>query len=223
MFHAQCVGKGYVFSFAQYFEPASAAEIFMKEKTLEKRLCDVLSVAMHDPSILGKIVLHKSSTDVNNFFDLIGGKHFEIIEDNSDWNLHKGLLTEIAGGVIPDIVLRSGASGQNRIYIEVKLHAPLKYEVSSSQIIRYLLHLLATTSQNPPGVPKDIRRAVLLAAPTEWFENKTKIKPWDHFLNHFSELAKDFDVTLGAVCLAKHFVEDDSSFEMLIERGFVGR
>jgi hypothetical protein len=56
-------------------------------------------------------------------------------------------MRDVAGGVTPDIVLRSRVSGQNRIYVEVKDSEPLHYDIEDSQIVRYFLHLLGTTTK----------------------------------------------------------------------------
>ncbi|MGB6716817.1 MAG: hypothetical protein WBE47_07700 [Candidatus Acidiferrales bacterium] len=99
----------------------------------------------------------------------------------------------------PDIVLRSRVSGENRVYIEVKDSQPLGYGVEDSQVVRYFLHLLATTTGIPREGETDIRRAVLLCAPSTWFKNAINAKAWNHFLEHFSGLAKEFEITLGEV------------------------
>ncbi|ALA57218.1 hypothetical protein NITMOv2_0782 [Nitrospira moscoviensis] len=68
--------------------------------------------------------IHNSTSDAKNLFDLIGHKTYEVIEDDSRWNLHPKFMLEIIGGMTPDIVLRSKASNENRIYIEVKKTQP---------------------------------------------------------------------------------------------------
>jgi len=72
-------------------------------------------------------------------------------------------MLDVIDGMIPDIVLRSPISRQNRIYIEVKDTEPLGYGIEDSKIARYFLHLLATTTRGPKE-GNDIRRAVLLCA-----------------------------------------------------------
>ena len=52
-------------------------------------------------------------------------------------------MLDLTGGSVPDIVLRSKASGENRIYVEVKDTQPLGYGLEDSQIIRYFLHLIS--------------------------------------------------------------------------------
>ncbi len=68
--------------------------------------------------------------------------------------------------------------------------------IEDSQIARYFLHLLATTSKSPKE-GADIRRAVLLRAPDAWFKVKGNAETWNHFLRCFSGLATAFDITLG--------------------------
>ena len=98
---------------------------------------------------------------------------------------------------IPDIVLRSKVSAENRIYIEVKDSRPLSDGIADSQVVRYFLHLLAMTKKVPKLGKTDIRRAVLLCAPSRWFKNNRNAKAWKHFLEHFSGLAQAFDIALG--------------------------
>jgi hypothetical protein len=105
-------------------------------------------------------------------------------------------MQDLVGGVTPDIVLRSKSSGQNRIYIEVKDTEPLGYGIEDSQIVRYFLHLLAMTTKGPSS---DIKRAVLLCAPSAWFQVERNAKTWNHFLDRFLGLAKAFDITLGEI------------------------
>jgi hypothetical protein len=120
------------------------------------------------------------------------------IHDNSKWNLNPKLMQDIICGMTPDIVLRSNVSGENRIYIEVKDTEPLghkHYGIEDSQVVRYFLHLIAISKRNK-GVT-DIRRAMLLCAPSMWFKVERNAKAWAYFLEHFSGLAKAFDITLG--------------------------
>jgi len=60
--------------------------------------------------------------------------------------------------------------------------------------VRYFLHLLAMTTKAPSS---DIKRAVLLCAPSAWFQAERNARTWNHFLARFSGLAKAFDITLG--------------------------
>ena len=66
-------------------------------------------------------VISGSTSDAKNLSELIGDRRFEIFEDNNAFNPYPKFMIDIFGGLIPDIVLRSSESGQNRIYIEVKL------------------------------------------------------------------------------------------------------
>ncbi|MFT2095811.1 hypothetical protein ACMS1Z_14335 [Acidiphilium multivorum] len=144
---------------------------------------------------------------------LCGDLAYQVFEDTSDWNHHRKLLdphrilTDISGGMTPDIVLRSGESGQNRIFIEVKEKATLSYHMYDSQIVRYFIHLLATSSQSAKG-KADLCRAVLLAAPDYWFDNKKLVKPWSDFCERYAGLAAAFDVTLGEIRLNDKLLVD---------------
>ena len=119
-----------------------------------------------------------------------------VFQDDSEWNTHKGFMVDVAGGMTPDIVLRLKGSGQNRICIEVKESQCLGYNTEDSQIIRYFLHLLAILEQKPHGVT-DIGRAIILAAPSNWFENSRTGTEWRYFTDHYTDLARAFGITLG--------------------------
>ncbi len=170
----------------------------MAEKDFENTIVKTLQAADKDPAVLANLEITSSTSDARSIADLCLGDQFDIFQDNSDWNPQKKFMTEIIGGMRPDIVLRSRISETNRIIIEVKDTMPLGYGVHDSQVIRYFLHLLAMSSST---VGKDIRRAVLLAAPDRWFEGNTG-DVWKYFLNRYTDLARAFDVTLGELRIA---------------------
>jgi hypothetical protein len=138
---------------------------------------------------------------------LCGGVAYSVFADTSDWNNNEigkpysgAILTEISGGMRPDIVLRSTVSDQNRIFIEIKESAKLNYTFYDSQIVRYFIHLLATSTSSKQR-DTDLRRAILLAAPDHWFDEKQKVAPWDDFCDRFAGLADKMDITLGEIRL----------------------
>jgi hypothetical protein len=162
-----------------------------REKLIERRLLD----AIHKGA---QIEIKNSTSDARTIADLLCGSVPTEIHDSSAWNPSPKLMQDVIGGMTPDIVLRSNVSGENRIYIEVKDGEPLghkHYGMEDSQVIRYFLHLIAMSKRNKGAT--DIRRAVLLCAPSEWFNVERNTKAWVYFLDHFSGLAKSFDITLG--------------------------
>jgi len=161
-----------------------------REKEIEARVL----VRLKDG--LAGLEIQKSTSDAKNLATLFGQHKPSLLHDTSDWNLHPNFMQDVIGGMTPDIVLRSPISRQNRIYIEVKDTKPLGYGIEDSQIARYFLHLLATTTRGPKE-GNDIRRAVLLCAPAAWFQAKGNAETWNHFLTCFSGLATAFDITLG--------------------------
>jgi hypothetical protein len=173
----------------------------MNEPQLQTALCQKLKAAMLAPSILRELALSDTQNEPINLYDLVGDQPFEVVEDTTDWEPNRkgwpaGFLMDVSGGVVPDLILRSKKSRQNRIVIEVKVDAGMNYTRNSpaaSQIVRYLLHLLVTTLEKDGS---DIRRAVLLAAPSAWIEKNTEV--WNSFLK-LKPLAKQFDITLGAL------------------------
>jgi hypothetical protein len=138
----------------------------MDEKAVQNELVNKLRACQDLPDLLSNISLSQSTSNAATLYDLIGDLRFELFPDTSDWNQTPRLMGEIIGGMTPDVVLRSVATDENRIIIEVKLNQRLNYGVPDSQIVRYFLHLLALT-ESRRGM--DIRRAVLVAAPAEWF------------------------------------------------------
>lgn len=173
----------------------------MDEKALEKALSDRLRLAREDSALLGSIRIANATSDARTLLQLVGDCPFEILQDTSEWNTHPGLMKDIIGGMTPDIVVRSTTSGENRIIIEVKKHQRLGYGTADSQIIRYLLHLLATSNERPAISKPEIRRAVLLAAPSEWFEEPLNAKAWGHFTTTYQPVASHFGITLGELRL----------------------
>jgi hypothetical protein len=161
-----------------------------REKEIEGRILDRLK---DGPAGLE---IQNSTSDAKNLATLLGKHRPTVLRDTSAWNLHSNFMQDVIGNMTPDIVLRSPLSGQNRIYIEVKDTEPLGYGIEDSQIARYFLHLLATTTRGPKE-GNDIRRAVLLCAPAAWFKVKGNAETWNNFLRRFSGLATAFDITLG--------------------------
>lgn len=144
------------------------------------------------------IPITNSTSDAFLLADLCCGTEFEIFQDDSRWNPYPDFMADVIGGMTPDIVLRSKASGENRIYIEVKETQVLGYGTTDSQIVRYFLHLLATSTRLTGGM-SEIRRGILLAAPPKWFSDTCTGSDWREFIRTYSGLAKAFDITLGEV------------------------
>lgn len=168
------------------------------EKQLEVQLVAALTEGQRDHTRLSEICLTNPSSDVRTLADLCGSFQYDIFQDRSEWNSDKKFMIDVIGGMTPDIVLRSVVSRQNRIYIEVKESAPLGYGTKDSQIIRYFLHLLASSEQRPKG-KADIGRAIILAAPKEWFESPKTGSDWKYFVDKYADLAQAFHITLGAL------------------------
>ena len=174
----------------------------MTEDQIVSTLCDQIREGKFNIESLNKIRVDNSSSNVHGLGDLIGANDFDIFKDTTAWNTHPKQLVNIAGGTRPDIVLRS-KKNENRIIIEAKCGAPLRAPKETSQVVRYLLHLLATSLQTPDSNAGEIRRAVLLAAPDEWFENKKNNEAWHHFRITYEPLARGFGVTLGEIRIAR--------------------
>jgi hypothetical protein len=177
----------------------------MTEKELENRLAETLSRADDDRNVLRTLHITASTGPAATLYDLIGDHPFELFKDTSDWNtdIKSKFMTDVAGGITPDLVIQSKASGQNRIYTEVKLHEEIRDVPALSQITRQFLHLLATTQSAPlPGRP-DINRALLLAAPSAWFAVDANRAKWRYFLDHYTDLAQlpKINITLGELRL----------------------
>ncbi len=92
----------------------------MTEKDLENRLATILRQAAHDPSVLASLKITGSTSSAVTVFDLIRDEPFDLFQDTSDWNpdTKSKFMVDVAGGITPDLVVRSKASHQNRIYIE---------------------------------------------------------------------------------------------------------
>jgi hypothetical protein len=170
------------------------------EKKLEKDLCYRIDSG---PEGLKSIRI-ATSTGTRSLLDLVGEYrptflNRNILEDTSDWNTSKGLSVDLFNGITPDIVLRSPLTGENRIIIEVKKTSPFTHiDPDASQVVRYFLHLLATTNKRQE---KDIKRAVLLAAPTSWFSNEKVASPWNYFVDHYGALARQWEIEIGSIVL----------------------
>jgi len=170
----------------------------MSEVALQE---NILAALRSDAGRWRNIPIIKSTSKARTMFDLLGDR-----EHRRDFDLHtekplvKGssvLSVELFGGLKPDIVVWSKRSAQNRIVIEVKQGTGATHkENDASQFLRYFLHLLVTSDPRPKG-KADIGRAVLVAAPATWFEDRTLSRTWHHLVEHYGPLAKTFDITLG--------------------------
>jgi hypothetical protein len=166
-------------------------------------LRDQLQKAQTDPSILKNIHITNSTGDAEDLWGLIGKSPFDIFCDKSEWNNKKGVMPEIIGNMTPDIVLRSRVSGQNRIIIECKgtREKPTRFGIADSQFVRFFLWLL-TMTESRRG--QDIRRAVLLAAPSPWFTDNEMSRYWNYLCETYQLIAsyktnEGFDITLGEI------------------------
>jgi hypothetical protein len=175
----------------------------MTGEQIKPALCEQLQKALTDSSILKKIHITNSTGDVEDLWGLIGDSPFDIFCDKSEWNNKKGVMPEIIGNMTPDIVLRARASGQNRIIIECKgtTEKPSRYGIADSQFVRYFLWLL-TMTESRRG--QDIRRAVLLAAPSPWFMSNEISQYWNYLCQTYRPIGsykrnEGFDITLGEI------------------------
>ena len=175
----------------------------MIEKDLENELCKRLNSGKNGLQSLRETSIANTENDIVSIYDLVGENQFELVQDNTDWNPLPNDLYDLMHGKVPDIVLRSSMTGKNRIYIEVKLSADLgaESEVAYSQVVRYFLHLLATTRRFDGGIKTDIRRAMLLAAPSSWFKKPKNSRMWGYFISTYRPIATEFDITLGEIHL----------------------
>lgn len=175
----------------------------MVEKDLENRLAGILRKGLADRQVLRDVPILSSTSNATCLYDLVGDLDFELFQDTSDWNPEPKLMIDVAGGITPDLVIRSRASGDNRIYIEVKLTEDISGDMPLSQVVRQFLHLLAFSRHAPPTSKHDIRRALLLAAPSAWFEKQSHLIKWRYFLDRYTDLATlpHVDITLGELRL----------------------
>lgn len=178
----------------------------VEERIYQDQLCHLLGVPTQGvsppvkaaPSDLRRVRFTDPTSNPFDLYDLIGDRDYVAFIDDSRWrNDDKCVLVDVIGGCTPDIVLRSVESQENRIYIEVKSGTKLRDEIPKSQIVRYCLHLLATTREHP--VRNDIRRGVFLAAPASWFQDKALSEAWHDFRERYAPLAGAFGITLAAI------------------------
>ena len=134
---------------------------------------------------------------------MIGDGHYELFCDDNRWYSKPGVMQAIIGNMVPDIVLRSKDSGQNRIIIECNgtTEKPRSYGTADSQSVRYFLWLL-TMTESRRG--QDIRRAVLVAAPSLWFSKNATSQNWNYLVQTYRPLGSErlnegFDITFAEI------------------------
>jgi hypothetical protein len=149
----------------------------------------------------GAISLRAMTVDarIESILDLVNGIEYRVFKNHTGWNREPKAMVDLIGQMIPDLVLRSAVSGENRIYIEVKETSDIDRHRAESQVVRYFLHLLVSTRKNT-GQP-DIRRGLLLAAPNAWFARwaASPEDKWPYFLSTYQDLANAFGIVLGEI------------------------
>ncbi len=174
--------------------------LLLSEIALQQKLVDILK---SDPATRKTVHIFRSKKEVGTLNDLLGecqwNRDFVLEEEVVLRKKESELCVDLFGGITPDIVLCSKRSGQNRIIIEAKIHAALtRTETHESQVLSYFLHLLVTSDRKPKGIV-DIPRGFFLAAPSSWFKNEKKSRPWHGFVNHYGPLADQFNIKLGEI------------------------
>ena len=172
----------------------------LSEIALQEKLVDILKA---DPAMRKTVQIFRSKKEAGTLNDLLGewkfDKDFDVTEEPVLRKEESELCLDLFWGIKPDIVLCSKRSGQNRIIIEAKIHAAFtRTETHESQVLSYFLHLLVTSDRKPKGIV-DIPRGFFLAAPSSWFENEKKSRPWHDFVNHYGPLADQFNIKLGEI------------------------
>ncbi len=170
----------------------------MSEVALQEK---ILAALRSNAGVRRNLPIIKSTSEARTMFDLLGDReHGRDFDLRTEKTLVKGssvLSVELFGGLKPDIVLWSKRSSQNRAVIEVKQATKATHkETDASQFLRYFLHLLVTSDGTPKG-KADIGRAVLVAAPAAWFEDRRLSGTWHHLVKHYGSLAETFHITLG--------------------------
>jgi hypothetical protein len=165
----------------------------MTEKEIENYYADIIQMSSINSEALKEMKFAKNyTTSSESLFDLIGKVEFQFFQDTTDWNNNKEILVDISGNMIPDLVIRSKRTNQNRILIEIKNESNLRYGIPDSQAVRYFLNLIATSTENKNG---DIKRGIILIAPPKWFSNSK----WCYFTKTYSDLAKVFGITIAEI------------------------
>jgi hypothetical protein len=176
----------------------------MDEKELETRLCTILRDGMANRRALDTLKLTNASVRGHmSVASLLGTADFQVLQDTNDWNQHLSLSLDLFGQLVPDIVVRTQVGGPanyaNRIIIEVKYATGLRKPYEASQVVRYFLHLLVTTTKGNPQ--KDGARSLILAAPASWFTDARNSAAWNYFRRTYGDLPEVFDITLAELHL----------------------
>jgi hypothetical protein len=102
-------------------------------------------------------------------------------------------------GLIPDLIIAGKQSNQNRIVIEVKqFTGSTTKEPDASQFANYFFHLFATTDVKPNDRIV-IPRAMIVAAPTQWFNKSETATLWNYLIDEYGSLAKTRQITLAEI------------------------
>lgn len=174
-----------------------------REVWIHARVADLL----RERRLTAIAIRERTGFGVSTVKDLVCDHEFTVIDDlvpgdRRTWNTHPGVMDDVIGGMTPDIVVRSAvARPENRIYIEAKsAHGVFTHaDHRESQVIRYFLHLLATShvERSEPS----IRRAVLVAAPSRFFDSSRAAggAAWRYFHERYRDLAEVFGVVIGEI------------------------
>jgi len=165
----------------------------MNEKTLEKLIVDKLNT-----KDLKKLVIQGPNEEEQSLQDLLSDFHYVVLEDTSEWrNKTESFSVDVIGGMVPDIVICDADANKIRIIVEVKNTASFNYTLEDSQIVRYFLYLLCSTDSNDSKIP----RAVLLAAPDQWFRNENNKRAYKYFIDTYKGIANKFNIIIGRLLI----------------------
>lgn len=151
----------------------------------------------HGPECKGIWIVDGKTGAKENLCGYLSGIDHEVVQDSSDWKKNKGISIDLIGGMTPDIAVNSKLSNQNRILIEVKWDAKLHYYPDESQLVRYFIYMIAATTRNHGKLP-DLKRAVLLAAPQNWFSGKN-LQAYEYFVEKFYDVGDRFGIKIGKI------------------------
>src|SRR3954453_13458049 len=103
----------------------------MVEKDIENALADSLRKGLSESDSLRNIRISSSTSSATSIYDFVENIQYGVFQDTSDWRTEHKIMIDVAGGITPDLVLRSTVSGENRIYIEVKNTEEIRDEARS--------------------------------------------------------------------------------------------
>jgi hypothetical protein len=173
----------------------------MKEKDLENRIVEILETKSSSRPV---VKTYREGKEFGTLNQLLGkaecGRDYEVLPQKKQKAGGTTGISSTFHGLTPDVIIAGKQSGQDRIVIEVKKYSNPENNdhLDGNQFANYFFHLFSTTDVESPD-DINIPRALIVAAPTDWFKVPQNFTVWHHLIRQYGPLAELYKITLAEI------------------------